>query len=318
FDPLDDTKIWPGIPETKIGRMTLNRIPKNFFQASEQVAFSPGMVVPGIEPSEDRMLQGRLFSYADTQRYRVGTNYLMLPINKPLNAVVNGNQDGSLNFDQTESDVNYQPSAAQYQPVEDPSAEYSKAPLTGTVRQTRTEKTLNFKQAGELYRSFDEKMRTNLIANLAGDLGKVVDPVVKTRLVSFFWQADEEYGKRLAEAVGVKPENVAAMIEANKDVEPTKWKAIEVAEESPADAVVLANKSALPIRFQVKNEAGEWGAVRTLLPRSKQVFEGAKATVRTVNEDGAEIGSFGFEGGAVIDLAAREAKKKPAAATAAK
>ncbi|MGL5094234.1 MAG: catalase, partial [Planctomycetia bacterium] len=275
FDPLDDTKIWPGIPETKIGRMTLNRIPKNFFQASEQVAFSPGMVVPGIEPSEDRMLQGRLFSYADTQRYRVGTNYLMLPINKPLNAVVNGNQDGSLNFDQTESDVNYQPSAAQYQPVEDPSAEYSKAPLTGTVRQTRTEKTLNFKQAGELYRSFDEKMRTNLIANLAGDLGKVVDPVVKTRLVSFFWQADEEYGKRLAEAVGVTPENVASMIEANKDVEPTKWKAIEVAEESPADAVVLANKSALPIRFQVKNEAGEWGAVRTLLPRSKQVFEGA-------------------------------------------
>ena len=67
FDPLDATKIWPGIPERKVGTMTLDRVPDNFFEATEQVAMAPGNLVPGIEPSEDRMLQGRLFSYIDTQ-----------------------------------------------------------------------------------------------------------------------------------------------------------------------------------------------------------------------------------------------------------
>lgn len=67
FDPLDATKIWPGIPERKVGQMVLNRNPANVFQETEQVAMAPANVVPGIEPSEDRLLQGRVFSYADTQ-----------------------------------------------------------------------------------------------------------------------------------------------------------------------------------------------------------------------------------------------------------
>lgn len=97
FDPLDATKIWPGIPERKIGQMVLNRNVDNFFQETEQVAMAPSNLVPGIEPSEDRLLQGRLFAYADTQMYRVGANGLGLPVNRPRSEVNTVNQDGALN-----------------------------------------------------------------------------------------------------------------------------------------------------------------------------------------------------------------------------
>lgn len=110
FNPLDATKIWPGVPERKIGTLTLNKNPGNVFQETEQSAFALANLVPGIEPSEDRRLQGRMFSYADTQLYRVGTNVLQLPINHPKVAVVNNNQDGAANSGLTTSNVNYQPS----------------------------------------------------------------------------------------------------------------------------------------------------------------------------------------------------------------
>src|SRR5437879_11776229 len=92
FDALDDTKVWTGVPEQKIGTMTLNRVPDNYFESTEESAFAPSRMVPGIEPSEDRMLQGRLFAYADTQMYRLGANYNSLPVNRPPSAVDNEDQ----------------------------------------------------------------------------------------------------------------------------------------------------------------------------------------------------------------------------------
>ncbi|WP_144481614.1 catalase, partial [Bacillus subtilis] len=85
FDPLDPTKVWPEdrFPLIEVGTMTLNRNPKNFFAEVEQAAFTPSATVNGIEPSEDKLLQGRLFSYPDTQRYRLGANYLQIPVNCP-------------------------------------------------------------------------------------------------------------------------------------------------------------------------------------------------------------------------------------------
>jgi catalase len=203
FNPLDATKVWTGVKETLVGKLTLNKVPANFFQFTEQVAFSPGMVVPGIEPSEDRLLQGRLFSYADTQRYRIGANYLMLPVNRPKNEVRNNNQDGAMNFGITESEVNYEPSITTNGRTDTRAAEYSKLPSTGPVLQQPIAKTLNFKQAGELYRSFSDAEKTNLIKNLAGDLGKVKNETVKLRMIGHFYQADKDYGTRLAEALGV-------------------------------------------------------------------------------------------------------------------
>jgi catalase len=224
FDPLDATKTWTGVPEVKVGKMTLTRTPDNFFETTEQVAFSPGMVVPGIEPSEDRLLQGRLFSYADTQRYRVGVNYLMLPVNRPQVEVVSNNQHGKMNFGHTNSDINYEPSITTESPAETPADQYSQAPLSGTVSQQRIAKTLNFRQAGELYRSFTPEQQKNLISNLAGDLGKVKDKQVKLRLIGFFWQADADYGTKLSAALGEKVSDVEALVNATKDVEPTRWR----------------------------------------------------------------------------------------------
>ncbi|MFO0880079.1 MAG: catalase [Gemmataceae bacterium] len=212
FDPLDATKEWTGVKELPVGVLTLNRVPSNFFQFSEQSAFSPGMVVPGIEPSEDRLLQGRLFSYADTQRYRLGANYLTLPVNRPVARVSNGNQDGAMNPDVTEGEVNYSPSVTTGGRRDDARFEASKAPLTPRVEQKPIRKTLNFQQAGELYRSFTTAERENLIRNLAGDLGKVRNSTVKTRMVSHFYQADVDYGTRLAEAVGVDLTEVKRLV----------------------------------------------------------------------------------------------------------
>ena len=114
FDPFDDTKIWPEstFPQTKIGKMTLNKMPDNYFQDTEQSAFAPGNLVPGIEPSPDRMLQGRLFSYLDTQRYRIGPNFQQLPINRPISPVNSYNQNGPMDTRETHGEYNYQQNRA--------------------------------------------------------------------------------------------------------------------------------------------------------------------------------------------------------------
>jgi catalase len=238
FDPLDSTKVWTDVPEIIVGKMTLNRVPGNFFEATEQAAFSPGMVVPGIEPSEDKMLQGRLFSYSDTQRYRLGANYLMLPINRPLNEVVNHNQHGAMNFGATSSDVNYEPSV-RHGAREVPGATASQAPLVGHVVQQRTEKTLNFQQAGELYRSYPGPMQDNLIANLSGDLRQILDQQVRLRMLSFFYQADVNYGTRLTAALEENLDDVKAMIERNENVEPTQWRRAATAKSAVASQPLI-------------------------------------------------------------------------------
>ena len=111
YNGLDATKVWLNVPDQKVGTMTLNRLPENFFLDTEQSAFSPSNLIPGIEPSEDRLLQGRLFAYSDTQLYRLGANLFQLPVNRPLTPVSNHNQNGfSNNASLTNGDVNYEPS----------------------------------------------------------------------------------------------------------------------------------------------------------------------------------------------------------------
>jgi catalase len=201
FDALDPTKVWTGVPETRIGTMTLNRNPANIFQETEQSAFAPSNLVPGIEASEDRLLQGRMFSYADTQMYRVGANTLQLPINRPRTAAANNNQDGALNAGQRTGTVNYEPSRSAML-SEASASKSSQSPLSGTTQQQRIAKTLNFRQAGEFYRSLDPQQQKNLVANLAGDLGQVKNPVIRDAMLSHFYKADAAYGKAITLAVG--------------------------------------------------------------------------------------------------------------------
>ena len=207
FWPLDATKDWPTdkIERVKIGTMTLNKNPGNFFQEVESIAFSPGSLIPGVEPSEDKLLQGRLFSYFDTHRHRLGPNYLQLNVNKPKESVVNYNSDSfasTRNDDFENQDVNYQPSA-RVGVVENNTYKYSKQMLDGvTITQQKISKTNDFTQAGDFYRSLTEQEQEHLINNLLGDLGQVKNKDIQKTMITYFYRADRSFGMKLAMKLG--------------------------------------------------------------------------------------------------------------------
>ncbi|MFY4774130.1 catalase [Metabacillus sp. RGM 3146] len=205
FDPCDPTKRWPedDYPLQKVGTMTLNKNPENFFSDVEQAAFSPSALVPGIEASEDKLLQGRLFSYPDTQRHRLGGNYLQIPVNCPFAKVNNYQQDGFMQMNKQSSTINYEPNRHMETPVESPEYKDSVQPLPqGYISREKIEKPNDFKQAGERYRSFSKEEQDSLIKNLKGNLAEVNE---RTKMLAIcnFYRADAEYGQRVADALGV-------------------------------------------------------------------------------------------------------------------
>lgn len=162
------------------------------------------------------MLQGRLFSYVDTQHHRLGANFQSLPINKPVVAVNNNHIDGASSTGNRKGLVNYEPS--RLAPLkEDANARSSKLPLTGSTQQERIARTMNFRQAGEFYRSLGAQDRDDLIANLSGDLKRVTNADSRNTMLSHFWKADADYGKRLVKAVGGDAGKIAALAASLKE-----------------------------------------------------------------------------------------------------
>lgn len=210
FDPLDDTKVWTGVAERKIGTMTLNRIPDNYFESTEESAFAPSRLVPGIEASEDRMLQGRLFAYADTQMYRLGANYQQIPINAPLTSVSNNSQDGALNASGRKGEVNYEPSGIS-EISQDPRYKYAHTPVSGVTQQKMTSKPRNFFQAGEYYRGLSDKDKGFLVEALSADLNHVTNQENKYTMLSYFYKADATYGAQLARATHTDVERIKSL-----------------------------------------------------------------------------------------------------------
>ena len=213
YDGFDDTKIWKDVPEEKVGTMTLNKVPDNYFQYTEQSAFAPGVMVPGIEPSPDKMLQGRLFAYADAQRYRIGANYQELPVNRPLVKVSNNNQDGAMSFDPQKGDANYEPSNSKdpWAVAPQPAFKLSEDPVSGVTQQTAISKSDDFSQAGDDWRSYSKFDQAELIKNMANDLNQVHDHGIKVRQVSYFYKADKDYGTQLAAATHLDVNEVSAL-----------------------------------------------------------------------------------------------------------
>lgn len=159
FDPLDCTKVWPEeqFPLREIGKMVLDTNIDNFHAEAEQIAFCPGIAVPGISYSNDKVLQSRIFSYGDAQRYRIGGNYQMLPINQPKCPFHNNHTDGNMNFRHTDEEVNYYPSrvAKKDKPAENPH-ESVKATVSGQRIKAEIPKVQDdFRQAGDRYRQMD-------------------------------------------------------------------------------------------------------------------------------------------------------------------
>ena len=207
FNPFDLTKVWPykDYPLIPVGKMVLNRNPENYFAEVEQAAFNPANFVPGIGPSPDKMLQGRLFAYGDTHRYRLGANHTQLPINCPHAAkAANHLRDGSMRFDGNSGRAkNYEPNSFDG-PVQ--SNQPLWAPIevngfTGAQAQERHREDNDFVQAGALYRVMDEAAKERLAANIAAGLAQVSRDGIIERSIGYFRSADPDYGERVAKAV---------------------------------------------------------------------------------------------------------------------
>ena len=207
FDPLDDTKLWPEdqFPWLPVGKMVLNKNPEDYFNEVEQVAFGTGVLVDGLDFSDDKMLQGRTFSYSDTQRYRVGANYLQLPINAPKKRVATNQRGGQMSYhvdleENNNPSINYEPSILDGLKEASPSGKEHTPRVEGNVVRQSIDRENNFKQAGETYRNFEQWEKDDLILNLVTDLSKC-DVRIQEKMISYAEQADEEYGRRLKEGL---------------------------------------------------------------------------------------------------------------------
>ncbi len=193
--------------------MVLNRNPSNFFADVEQAAFSPGNLVPGIGPSYDKMFQARIFGYHDTHRHRLGPNYHLIPVNAPRGtAGWNYQRDGAMRTDGNGGGLpNYWPNSFGA-PGPDSSKALPPVDVTGTADRHAIELAdADFIQAGDLYRRvMTDTDRAHLIGNIVGHLRNAMQRI-QLRQTALFWKVDEDYGRRVAEGLGLDAAEVARL-----------------------------------------------------------------------------------------------------------
>ncbi len=203
FDPLDPTKIWPEnlFPLMPVGRMVLNKNPKDFFVEVEQSAFSPSAIVPGVEFSNDRILQGRTFPYGDTQRYRIGVNYLQLPTNMPRVPVDNMTQDGDMQTKYNQGIANYLPNTlGGGMPMEAPQkGKPAQNSASGCIARQELPGDDYF-QARARYRTMSAVEKRTLVSNIVENLSQAYEPIQR-RTVEQFLRVDGELGNRIAQGI---------------------------------------------------------------------------------------------------------------------
>ncbi len=203
FNPFDLTKVWShkDYPLIEVGVLELNRNPAHYFAEVEQASFSPSNVVPGIGFSPDKMLQARVFAYADAHRYRVGTHYEALPVNRPRVAVRTYHADGAMRFDAPHgTDAYYEPNSFNG-PVQDPSVAAPPMHLSGdAAHYDHRLGNDDFAQPRALFALFDAAQRGRLFANIAAAMQGVPAEIV-ARQVALFQRVDPAYGEGVARAV---------------------------------------------------------------------------------------------------------------------
>ena len=211
WDPLDDTKTWPeqDYEPRHVGTMTLNRNITDHHNEAEQISFGTGVLVDGLDFSDDKMLVGRTFSYSDTQRYRVGPNYLQLPVNSPKHAPAATNQRGGQMSYFTDlapgqnPHVNYEPSITGGIPEAPKPAHEEQGPdLTGKLTRARIPRTNDYIQAGQRYQLMEQWEKDDLVANFVANIGEAVRPV-QQRMLWHFYMCDDELGSRVGEGLGI-------------------------------------------------------------------------------------------------------------------
>ncbi|MFB8418430.1 catalase [Streptomyces albidoflavus] len=217
FDPLDDTKTWPeqDFPPKPVGRMVLDRVPGNYFAENEQAAFGTGVLVDGLDFSDDKMLVGRTFSYSDTQRYRVGPNYLQLPVNQPKAPVATNQRDGQMAYengpDGENPEVNYEPSImGGLREADYPTRDEEGPVLQGRLTRARIPRTNDYLQAGQRFQLMEKWEQDDLVKNFTDLFSQCTRPV-QERMIWHCLMADNELGLRVGEGIGIAPADVAHM-----------------------------------------------------------------------------------------------------------
>jgi len=205
YNPFDMTRVWPhkDYPLIEVGDLELNENPDNYFQYIENAAFSPSNVIPGIGFSPDKMLQARIFAYADAHRYRLGTHYEALPANRPVSEVNHYHKDGAMRFFENgnrQPDAYYEPNT-KGGPVEDRSLSEPPMRISGDISRYEDQDQIgDFKQAGDLFRLFDEGQKERLFSNIAEAMQGVSNYIVEKQL-KHFKAADPAYRAGVQRAI---------------------------------------------------------------------------------------------------------------------
>ncbi len=220
FDLLDPTKLIPEelVPVKIIGKMTLNRNPDNFFAETEQVAFHPGHLVPGIDFTNDPLLQGRLFSYTDTQLSRLGSpNFHEIPINRPVAPLHNNQRDGHMRQMINKGEVSYHPNSIgngcpfQAKAAEGGFVSYNERIDARKVRARSRSFFDHFSQATLFFNSQSEPEKNHIIDALRFELGKVERPAIRERMLGLLTQVDRTLAAKVAEGLGIPVPKVPEM-----------------------------------------------------------------------------------------------------------
>ncbi|WP_222195872.1 catalase [Modestobacter italicus] len=260
FDPLDDTKTWPenDFPLRKVGTMTLNRTPQDFFTESEQIAFGTGVLVDGLDFSDDKMLVGRTFSYSDTQRYRVGPNYLQLPVNAPKTRVATNQRDGAMAYgvdraEGTNPHVNYEPSiTGGLREAEYPTHDEQGPEITGRLTRKRIARTDDYTQAGQRYLLSEQWEKDDLVANLIDGLSQCDRPI-QERMVWHLFMAEDELGQRVGEGLGISADDVRGLppLQSQTLTEAELQRAANLGKNGPRDVTGLVMTHCVPNEHEV-------------------------------------------------------------------
>jgi catalase len=214
YNPFDLTKVWPhaDYPLIEVGVLELNRNPDNYFAEIEQAAFSPSNVVPGIGHSPDKMLQARVFAYADAHRHRLGTHYEALPVNAPRCPVHHYHKDGAMRFfrnDTGNPDAYYEPNSFNG-PAQDPAVAEPPLRISGNAaRYDHRVGNDDFNQPRALFNLFDAAQKQRLFTNLAAAMAGVPDFIVERQL-ALFAKVHPDYGAGVRQALGLAPARAIA------------------------------------------------------------------------------------------------------------
>jgi catalase len=222
YNPFDLTKVWykADFPLIEVGELELNRNPDNYFAEVEQAAFAPTNIIPGIGFSPDKMLQGRIFSYGDAQRYRLGVNHWQIPVNYPKNAknFHPYHRDGAMRIHNPAEggSVSYSPNS--YGEWEDNKEHQEPAlEISGDADywNFREDDDLYYEQPGKLFRLMSAEEQQRLFDNTASDIGGATKQV-QLRHISNCYKADPAYGQGVAKALGIAMSEVEAAASENE------------------------------------------------------------------------------------------------------